>query len=66
MTRFSHFSHWLVAEVDFARYKATGVTYVVDNGGAIPADTGWTMPSFDILSPQLQADVNLNTGNSFF
>ena len=59
------FFHWLVAEVDFARYKATGVTYVVDNGGAIPADTGWTMPSFDILSPQLQADVNLNTGNSF-
>ena len=50
------FFHWLVAEVDFARYKATGVTYVVDNGGEVPADNGWTMPSFDVLNPQLQPD----------
>ena len=31
------FFKWLVAEVDFARYKATGITTAVDNGGAIPA-----------------------------
>jgi hypothetical protein len=50
------FFHWLVAEVDFARYKATGVTYVVDDGGEIPVDDGWTMPSFDTLNPQPQPD----------
>jgi hypothetical protein len=33
------FFAWLVAEVDFARFKATGVTVTVDAGGAInPAD----------------------------
>jgi large repetitive protein len=58
------FFHWLVAEVDYARYKATGVTYVVDNGGEVPADNGWDMPSFDVLNPQPQADVNPNTGNN--
>lgn len=57
------FFHWLVAEVDFARYKATGVTYVVDDGGEIPADNGWNMPSLDILTPQPQAQINPNTGN---
>ena len=31
------FFSWLVAEVDFARFQATGVTVVVDDGGAIPA-----------------------------
>ena len=31
------FFKWLVAEVDFARYKATGMTTAVDYGGAIPA-----------------------------
>ena len=30
------FFSWLVAEVDFARFQATGVTVVVDNGGLIP------------------------------
>ena len=30
------FFSWLVAEVDFVRNQATGVTVVVDNGGAIP------------------------------
>ncbi len=58
------FFHWLVAEVDFARYKATGVTYVVDGGGEILPDNGWDMPSFDILNPQLQDSVNPNTGNN--
>ncbi|HHJ34917.1 MAG TPA: hypothetical protein ENJ87_04040, partial [Gammaproteobacteria bacterium] len=58
------FFHWLVTEVDFARYKATGVTYVVDDGGAVPPDAGWDMPSFDILTPQAQTEVNPNTGNN--
>ena len=30
------FFSWLVTEVDFARFEATGLTVVVDNGGAIP------------------------------
>jgi len=30
------FFSWLVAEVDFVRNEATGVTVVVDNGGPIP------------------------------
>jgi hypothetical protein len=30
------FFSWLVAEVDFARFEATGLTVVVDNGGPIP------------------------------
>jgi hypothetical protein len=33
------FFNWLVAEVDFARFKATGATVTVDAGGAIPAST---------------------------
>ena len=48
------FFAWLVAEVDFARFKATGVTVTVDAGGPInPADP-W---SFDgELNPQLQPE----------
>lgn len=46
------FFAWQVAEVDFTRFKPTGVTVVVDNGGPIP----FTNPlSFDgKLSPQPQ------------
>ena len=29
------FFSWLVAEVDYARYKPTGVTVTVDNGGPV-------------------------------
>ncbi len=60
-TGLAHFSevfpffNWLVAEVDFARYKATGATVVVDNGGVVAPHDGWTMPSFDQLNPQPQA-----------
>jgi hypothetical protein len=50
------FFNWLVAEVDFMRYKATGATIVVDNGGAVPADNGWTMPSWNQLNPQPQSE----------
>lgn len=58
------FFKWLVAEVDFARYKATGMTTAVDYGGAIPAASGWTVPSFGMLNPQPQVRVNPNTGNN--
>lgn len=34
------FFNWLVAEVDFARFKATGATMVVDAGGTIGDNTG--------------------------
>jgi len=46
------FFSWLVAEVDFTRYKATGVTVVADAGGPInPADP----LSFEgVLNPQWQ------------
>jgi len=50
------FFSWLVAEVDFARFKATGLTVTVDDGGAILADpaegagTNWDLA----LNPQIQ------------
>jgi hypothetical protein len=39
------FFNWLVAEVDFARYKATGATITVDDGGPVAAG--------EVLTPQL-------------
>jgi hypothetical protein len=59
------FFHWLVTEVDYARFKATGVTYVVDAGGPVDPDQGWAYPSFDMTTPQPQPDVNPNTGNNY-
>ncbi len=50
------FFNWFIAEVDYARFKATGVTVVVDDGGAVPADQGWTTPSRGKLNPQLQSE----------
>ncbi len=50
------FFHWLVLEVDFARFKATGATIVVDQGGPIPAHNGWTTPSWNKLNPQPQSE----------
>jgi hypothetical protein len=46
------FFHWLVAEVDFAAFKATGMTSWVDAGGPIdPTDPhSWG----GVLTPQLQ------------
>ncbi|MDD5010651.1 MAG: right-handed parallel beta-helix repeat-containing protein [Phycisphaerae bacterium] len=64
------FFKWLVVEVDFARYKATGITTVVDYGGQIPDANGWDMPSFGKLNPQPQFDpngnpiININTDNN--
>lgn len=58
------FFKWLVVEVDFARFKATGMTTAVDYGGEIPPANGWIVPSFDKLNPQPQATINPNTGNN--
>lgn len=56
------FFSWLVAEVDYARWKATGVTVVVDAGGAIPPND-WSFGGQ--LNPQLQpggAEYRVETG----
>jgi len=51
------FFWWLVAEVDFTRFQATGLSVVVDEGGQIPLPHHWpTNPSFGILTPQLQPE----------
>ncbi len=52
------FFKWLVAEVDFARFKPTGMTAVVDEGGDIPPENGWTMPSEGVRNPQPQYQTN--------
>ena len=59
------FFSWLVAEVDFTRGQATGVTVVVDNGGAISEAIGeapldgedWTFGR--TLNPQDQTNPEL-------
>jgi len=64
------FFKWLTVEIDFARYKATGMTSIVDYGGQIPEPNGWDMPSRGKLNPQPQVDangtpiINPNTGNN--
>ena len=56
LTEIFPFFNWMVTEIDFARFKATGATVVVDAGGPVPADGGWTMPSRNKLNPQPQPD----------
>ncbi|MDZ7698244.1 MAG: SdrD B-like domain-containing protein [Deltaproteobacteria bacterium] len=66
------FFKWLVLEVDFLRFKATGMTSVVDYGGVVLPDEGWDYPSRDKLFPQPQSEghpptatiTNPNTGNN--
>jgi large repetitive protein len=65
------FFNWMVAEVDFARFKATGMTAVIDHGGPIQDDNAWTMPTNGVTSPQAQFEadgvtplLNPNTGNN--
>ena len=50
------FFSWLVAEVDYGRFKPTGVTVTIDDGG--PVAPG------DVLNPQVQPQINPNTGNA--
>lgn len=55
------FFKWLVAEVDFARYKPTGMTAIVDDGGEVKPDNGWVMPSRGKLNPQPQVNMDTNS-----
>jgi len=48
------FFSWLVAEVDFARFKATGLTVTVDDGGPIPYSDPWSWEGQ--LTPQAQGN----------
>ena len=56
------FFKWLVAEVDFARLKATGMTAAIDYGGAISdLDAGiWPSNGNKSLQPQDTTDTELN------
>ncbi len=60
------FFKWLIAEVDFTRFKATGMTTVVDEGGSIPpAPEGvidWSNPSENVRNPQPQYETDPVTG----
>ncbi len=62
------FFNWMIAEVDYGRFKATGATIVVDAGGAVTPHGGWSNPSFNKLTPQVQTcsaeDVAANTAGS--
>ena len=49
------FFKWLVAEVDNSRWRPSGITAVVDDGGLVPTPNGWTMPSADVTDPTLAA-----------
>ncbi len=62
------FFKWLVAEVDFARYKATGITTAIDYGGPI-ADLFapvWPSNGNKRLQPQDPADPFNENGDSFW
>lgn len=50
------FFSWLVAEVGFDRFKATGVTVVVDAGGPIDPNSEWSFGG--VLNPQPQTLAN--------
>ncbi len=41
------FFNWLVAEVDYLRFEATGVTTLADAGGALPASPDLAEPRPD-------------------
>ena len=65
------FFHWLVAEVDFSRFKATGVTYMVDAGGALAADEALNpqiqvggLPSRTLTGPVLTLGMQVFLGNT--
>jgi parallel beta-helix repeat protein len=66
LTEVFPFFKWLVVEVDFARFKATGMTAAVDQGGTIPPANGWFVPSFDVLNPQPQTTDGTFTGPPIF
>jgi len=45
------FFHWLIAEIDYARFMPTGVTVAVDNGGDVASQPA---PFTGLLAPQQQ------------
>lgn len=53
------FFNWLVVEVDATRFKATGVTTVVDQGGAADPNDPWSFEGG--LNPQLQNGLPYRT-----
>ncbi|MGE5894164.1 MAG: SdrD B-like domain-containing protein, partial [bacterium] len=54
------FFKWLITEVDFARFKATGTTTAVDYGGQI-TDFNWPANGNKVLQPQNPLDpFNVN------
>jgi hypothetical protein len=52
------FFKWWIQEVDFTRFRASGVTIKVDQG-ALPGD-----PDGIEINPQPQAEINPNTGDN--
>ncbi len=46
------FFKWLIAEVDFARFKSTGVTVITDAGGPIPGSAQSSQPDVLTLMPE--------------
>jgi len=70
LTEVFPFFNWLVTEVDYARFKPTGATVIVDDGGPVLPDAGWDYPSRDVLTPQPQyypdgrPMINPNTDNN--
>lgn len=56
------FFKWLVTEVDYSRFKPTGMTTVIDEGGVIQPDNGWIMPSEGVRNPQPQYETDPITG----
>jgi hypothetical protein len=54
--------HWLVAEVDFARLKATGLTTVVDNGGVVTNDAFGEGKRNPVINPATNQPFFTETG----
>jgi len=54
------FFHWLIAEIDYARFKPTGVTVAVDHGGDVASQPA---PFTGLLAPQQQLDPSLDDAN---
>ncbi len=57
------FFSWFIAEVDFARFKATGATMTVDDGGPVPF--GDPLSFGDQLNPQAQDNPYDPAGNVY-
>ncbi|MAF84060.1 MAG: hypothetical protein QGH93_05605 [Gammaproteobacteria bacterium] len=64
--------HWEVAEIDFGRYKATGLTTVVDDGGPVPDEvdlpegTGYQDPAVPFAEGRRNPAIDPDTGNPYF